>query len=362
MFYRIKLRYWQFRMFVDISRQKGNGLASTILLLLPKLIFSKAYGKIARALNNSNLLFFINAWRLQRFHSRHHHKLGGHFYVIVMPGTLHFLTPCLKLIPPDTVVFLVFNGARAWEKDYLGEAFPQFPRTGLFTLPHSSTSHGVVISLFLKNNNENFGILDHDLYVFDKSVFKKLFFRKNSCMLAVFKGESQSTDFVYPHSCFLFFNTRLLKNIMNRYKVDARIYRKAPSNTTDKLEKIGIGQGVYLKDYHDYFDTLQLMLALCFAEGFDVDYIDFDKNLGIYHVGGTSIGSHITKDLSRSYIALRFLKHVESPVLNKKYAYLLPKAVDSEQIRHLIPNTVENSRMLFVLDQILQRLEAEKSQ
>ena len=360
MLHKIKSTYWQLRKFVAISRQKGNSTFSAIFLLLPKAIFAKGYSKIARIINNSNLVSSINARRLKNFHSKHHHELGGHFYMIVMPGALHFLIPCLKLIPTDLKVFLVFNGAIKWEKEYLLNEFPQFDGVSLLTLPNSSISHGNAINVFFNGNTQNFGILDHDLYIFDKEIFKRLHFKDNQCMLAVFQGESQSTNFVYPHTYFLYFNTSLLKQIMDRYKVDARTYRKIPPTMTDKLASIGIRQGVFLKEYHNFFDTLHLMLALCFAEGLEVGYLEVDDKNGIYHVGGTSMGTHITKDLSRSYIALRFLEHIDSTILNKKYAHLFSKQGDASQIRLMIPKTEENSHLLFVLDQIMEKLESYK--
>lgn len=360
MIYRLKAEARRLKQFVYLSRQKGHTLFSALLLQLPKAFTTKTYNKITRWINGSILTPLINSFRLKAFHKKHYQQLGDHFYMIVMPNTLHYLLPCLNLIPREVKLILIFNGTKSWERKHLAELYPHLSGVKLCTLPYSSVSHGDVLSLLLRSNEKNFGILDHDLYVFDSGIFKQLQFNQKQCMLAVYDNKSHKTGLAYPDTYFLFFNTTVLKDIMQRYKVDARIYRKAPSRIKTKLANIGLTEGVYLKDYHDYFDTLHVMLALAYSEGFEVGYLDVDEEVGVFHLGGTSMGTHVTKDLSHLYISMRFLEFVNDPVLFEKYARRYSKFKSSQEIHALLPRTPEGKRMLKILNEIMQKLETYK--
>jgi hypothetical protein len=238
--------------------------------------------------------------------------------------------------------------------------WPNLAAFKMSTLPGSSLTHGDVLTLLLRTNTDNFGILDHDLYVFEESLFDRLKFENDECVLAVF-GDRSKTGFEYPHTYFLFFNSSRLREIMQRYEVDARAYRKAPARLQAKLDRIGLTKGVYLKDYHNYFDTLHLLLSLAFYEGLRVGFIPLQDPSGVFHVGGTSIGHHRTTDLAQLYIRQRFLEFVDSDELKQHYSYLFADFYTSAHLRRRLPRSPEVATMLSVLDELMQHLGESKT-
>lgn len=247
-------------------------------------------------------------------------------------------------------MFLIFNGAKSWEQDLLLKEFKGRPALKLFTLPRSSINHGEVINLFFHANDKNFGIIDHDLYIFDPDIFKKLTFKNDQFMKAIFRGENRYSGMLYPHTFFLFFNTPQLKRIMMEYHVDARVYKKVSPDIKSKLAEIGLSNGRFIKDYINYFDTLHVMLALSYLEGWEVDYLDTDA---VFHLGGTSMGSQYAKDLSHMYISMCFLEYVNNPLLKEKYLPYLAPFTSSEQIRQKLVPTPDVIHMKNTLHSIL---------
>ncbi len=70
--------------------------------------------KIAERVNAHLLNRLIDKRRFRHFQCRHAPP-GGHFYIIVVPGTLHFLQPALALLKGKINLLLIVNGLQAWE-------------------------------------------------------------------------------------------------------------------------------------------------------------------------------------------------------------------------------------------------------
>ncbi len=354
MLYRIKRELYRAKKFISRSRNNGLSLPYILFLHLPKLFISMVYTKLAKRINDRFLAVTINKLLISSFHKKHSTELGDHFYVIVMPNSLHFLIPCLRLLSPEQNIFLVFNGTKRWEQDLLLKEFKDRPALNLFTLPRSSINHGEVINLFFYANDDNFGIIDHDLYIFDPETFKNLTFKSNECMKAIFRGENRFNGMLYPHTFFLFFNTPKLKKIMVQNHIDARVYKKVPPDIESKLAVIGLSNGRFIKDYINFFDTLHVMLALSYVEGWEVDYLDTDA---VYHLGGTSMGSQYAKDLSHMYISMCFLESLNHPLLKEKYLPYLAPFTSSEQINQKLVSTPDVVHMKNTLHSILSMIE-----
>ena len=158
------------------QRARGHGRLHTILWRLPQAVALRGYRKLAYAINDGVLQRWVTPSRFRRFQDRLPGSLGGHFYLIVMPNTLHYLLPCLRLVAKELRVILLINGARAWEADMLRLHWPELPQFRVATLPNSSVGHGAMINLLLRNNKRDFGLMDHDLYIFDMAVLKRLEF------------------------------------------------------------------------------------------------------------------------------------------------------------------------------------------
>lgn len=324
---------------------------------LPRVVVGRAHRALAPKLNGAWPLRAVNRRRLARFDAQGEHAGGGHFYVIVMPGTLHFVLPCLRLLPADLPVHLVANGARAWERRHLAAAFPARRMCTLATLPASSLAHGDVVTLLLERNAAPFSLLDHDCYVFDAGCFRNIAPAQRDCATAWFGGVGRRAGLPYPDTFFVVLHAPLLRDIMRRHRVDARIYRTAPSHVRAKLARTGLRDGVVLKDHHDFFDTLHLLVALALAEGCDVRFAQAPDE-AIVHVGGTSFGVPETKDLLDRYMQLRFLELADDPLLRKRYRRWLRPFASADVVRARIPMTPAAFARIAAVDRIVERLRA----
>lgn len=198
----LKVTARQFLTAVRAMQGRGYGLLAALLVHLPVAATQRIYRKLAYPINGRLINRTVNYRRFRAFQGKHADRLDGHFYVIVMPRTLHFLLPCLDLLAGQVSVLLLGNGARAWEREFLQAKYPDMPFFELRPLPGSSVAHGDVISLLLANNDSNFGILDHDCYVFDPTVFALLDPGARECMLGVFPGFSMKSGIFYPETFF----------------------------------------------------------------------------------------------------------------------------------------------------------------
>ena len=346
------------RLAVHRLRAQGHGLAASVLVHLPLLVVRRGYRKVSQCVAGRLLTTLLDSARLRRFERCLSPASGKRFYVIVMPGTLHLLLPCLRLLPPDHDVVLLHNGSAHWERDLLRTTFPNHRAFRLTTLPGSSIAHGDVLTLLLRTSDRDFGVIDHDLYLFDPSLFDRLDFADDECALGLFGAESEATGLIYPLTHFLFFRTLVWRDLMTRHRVTARLYRRAPRRLRERLAKIGLEDGVFLKDYHEFFDTLTLLMALAYSEGWRTGFVPLTDADDAIHVGGTSIGLQQTKELGMVYANARFLELACNAPLRERYRRLTGKFRSSAEIRPMLPKTPETLRMLAVLDRLVARLGA----
>jgi hypothetical protein len=346
------------RLAVRRLRAQGYGLAASVLLHLPALVLRRGYRKLAQTIAGRTLTPLLDAPRLRRFLRSLDPASGTRFYVIAMPGTLHLLLPCLRLLPPDLDVVLLHNGSTRWERELLRDRYPDRPAFRLSTLPGASIAHGDVLTLLLGTSGDDFGILDHDLYLFDRTVFDRLRFDDTECALGLFGAQSDAAGRIYLLTHFLFFRTSVWRDLMIRHRVTARLRRRAPARLREQLARIGLAEGVFLKDYHDYFDTLHLLLALAYAEGWQTGFVELASADDAVHIGGTSIGLQQTKELGTLYANARFLELECNAALRQRYRGLMGRFGSAAEIRALLPRTPETLRMLAVLDRLIARLEA----
>jgi len=344
------------RRYVAKRRIRGDSLVVALILHFPRALARRAFLKIAQIVNGRVLAGLLNSRRLRRFHAEVVPASGGHFYVIVMPGTLHFLAPCLALIPSGIKVILVANGAAVWERRALEQSHPELALFTLRALPGSSLSHGDVITLLLKNNHAPFGILDHDLYVFDQTVYDQLILRPNEFALALFWGREHGI--AYPHTFFLYFDPQLIQRVMRKFRIDARIYRRAPSRLREPLSQLGLAHGHFPKVYLDYFDTLQLLFAAAQATGMRWRAINGTEKRGSVHVGSTSFSARGTKDAKQLYIHLKFLE-ISSADIRRHYAPLVAPFRAAAEVRPWLGESDQGRRLMEGVDALIKRLSVE---
>src|SRR3954469_12660346 len=82
-------------------RGKGYSIPAS-MAHLAAAILQRTYRAALKHLNRVGPLRTHNTRRFRKFHTAFGRPASGHFYVIVMPGVLHFLLPCLRLLP-DTL-------------------------------------------------------------------------------------------------------------------------------------------------------------------------------------------------------------------------------------------------------------------
>jgi hypothetical protein len=303
-------------------RERGFGKAQALLWQLPAAVLLRAWRVLAQTCNAAFLNTSAVTARCAAFQQRLPQDGRPRLYVIVMPQTLHFLDPCLRLLEPAAQLVLLANGARRWERAWLAQRFPEMPLLVLPTLPASSAPHGAAISLLLRTEGGSFGIVDHDAYVFDAGLLQRLLPVGRDSMTGCFRARSEQTGIDYPLTHLLFLNAPVLRGLMQRWRIDARLYGQAPASVAEPFDRLGLGPRSYLKPYQHFFDTLHVLLIAAQAEGWTPRFEPNDADARVWHAGGTSIGSHHTKHLFALYLHLRFLELVNDETLSRRYAFI----------------------------------------
>ena len=137
----LNIKYQRLKTFIYRKRGKDISIYMVILFHIPLRLLSKSYSTFEVLINEFFMNKFFNISRFKNFQYLHRNRLNNHFYIIVMPNVLHFLKPCLKLIPKNKNIFLILNGTKSWEERYLRENYAYYPIFKLITFPFSSLSH-----------------------------------------------------------------------------------------------------------------------------------------------------------------------------------------------------------------------------
>ncbi|MDB5934267.1 MAG: hypothetical protein JWQ01_1611 [Massilia sp.] len=336
---------------------RGHAHWDVLLRRIPQAVALRAYRKLAYAVNDGVLQRWVTPIRFRQFLARQPAPRDGIFFVIVMPQTLHFLLPCLRLVDGELRVVLLLNGASRWEADLLRERFPAMPQFRVATLPNSSVGHGAMINLLLQNSEHDFGVLDHDLYLFDPAIFRQLRFDADDFLLCLFNDASADGRWVYPLTHFLYFRIGVFKQLMAQYGVGAQAYRQVPQPARSRLASIGLREGETMKSYHVFYDTLHVLLALAYADGLGVAQLEGSAD-SVYHIGGTSIGTHHTKDLIHLYTHLRFLELSGEPLLQRRYAATSAPFTSADEVHMKLQGTAHDFYQIKLVDQLIEKLRA----
>ena len=303
-------------------RQRGFGWLAALLLQLPLAFALRAWRRIARPVNRGLFGRLSNGPRFKRFQDSLPAGALPRLYVTVMPHVLHFLLPCLALLRGHAQLVLLANGARSWELRHLQEHLPEAPLFRLHVVPLSSVDHGDVLSLLIRHQRGCFGVVDHDCYVFDRTFLQRLQPAPDECLLTLFSERHPHIAVDVPLTHFLFLNGPPLQALCERYGVDARLYRRAPSSTHAAFRRLGWPTDIHLKPYQRFHDTLHILLVLALAHGHRVRVLQTQSDLPFAHVGGTSIGSHHTKGLLALHTHLRFLELLGDEELSRRYRFM----------------------------------------
>jgi len=308
------------------NRQNGKTPASLLLRDMPKRVLRRQYAKACAPLN-AKILLRKNRRALQIFHEQHPQLSGGHYYLIVMPDALHLLLPCIELLQGLKLAFII-NGAGRWDAGFLLQKYPHIPQFRLSLLPGSSLRHGEVIDLLFNANPHNFGIIDHDLFIFRPQALWDTRLDDHTALAYLYSHINPKTGLMFPTTHLMFFNTPLLKSLMHRYGLSALRSYKIPSRITPQIHSLGLGYDNLPKSWVDFYDTLHLVIAMAHHEGYRFQKIDL-ANQDAVHIGQTTYG---LKRLAYLWLYARLLELPCNREIRSRYWKKLIPFNDKEEL------------------------------
>ena len=339
------------RLFITRAHRIGIPTYRALLCELPCLIVWRTFNRL------SSLLYsIIDQHRLADKHTKQAlNQLtkndGTYFYIIVVPQVLHLLIPAVRLVQHHVRAIFILNGISSAERCALQKEFPEIPVLPIWTLPKSSWPHGHLLSLLLRSSKRDFGILDHDFFLFDPSAISKLTFKENEFAICVTSWRNSLTGIEFPGTHFLYLRASLLRDLMSQYKVGAHLYKKIPINVKPFLEEIGLSMDNPPKEYQSFFDSFLLLSALAMHDGFKARKLHIDTSAWT-HVGGTSMGIQVTKDAVHHYVSSRFIELLADAAISREYHRMLLAAPDrAQQLR-----TALDPKIAARVDKLIDRL------
>lgn len=215
-------------------------------------------------------------------------------FVVVVPGTLGWLAPCLKLLPADQPVWLLANGLSRTERRRLAEAFPQRRQFVLSVPPRAFARHGTVLDLVVAACPTDFVLLDHDCYVFDPALLVPVAWSDDEFLAGVdlpgFVNHNPEAGLKFPRTHFLIVRRERLLELAERFAVGCERVERAPARVRELLAEIGLGDGRMAVPGMPFFDTLKLATAVGLALGWRVRWLAPSEE-AIRHIGGTARGA-----------------------------------------------------------------------
>lgn len=339
------------RLFTARTNLIGIPAYRALLWELPRLIVWRTYNRLSSLLytiiDQQQLVDERTKQALDRFTGND----GTYFYVIVVPQVLHLLIPAVQLVQHHANVVLILNGISPVEKYTLQKEFPNIPALHLWTLPKSTWPHGHLLSLLLRSSKRDFGIIDHDFFLFDPSVINQLIFEENEFAICATSWVNSLTGTEFPGTHFLYLRASLLRDIMAQYNVGAQPYKRIPVNVKPFLDELGLTMENPPKEYQLFFDSFLMLSALAVHDGFKMRKLDIAAE-DYEHIGGTSIGLQVTKDAVHHYISSRFLEMLADAAISKEYRRKLLATPDkAQQLRKVLDPKIA-ARIDMLIDRI----------
>jgi hypothetical protein len=124
----------------------------------------------------------------------------------------------------------------------------------------------------------------------------------------------------------------------------------------ETLARVGLGGGVFVKDYAGFFDRLQLLLALALADGYPCRFLQDFGDDAIAHLGGTSWKTTETNELIDCYVEWRFLDLADDDDLRHRYRHRTRPFRCAADVRSAIPMTPEAFARVSWIDALAERL------
>jgi hypothetical protein len=232
-----------------------------------------------------------DARRLRDFLAARWDGAGLPVFVVVVPRTLGWLEPCLRLVPADVPLFLVANGVPRRELRRLAERFADRPVFALSVPPGTFVRHGTVLDVLMAAAPGDFAVLDHDCYVFDRRLFAAPRWADDEFLAAIdrpgFYSVNEATGLRFPRTHFLVLRRDRWLELARRHGVGCEKATRTPQALAARLDALGLGDHNFPPAHMPFYDTLQLAVAVAFSEGWRVRLLPADPE-AIAHIGGTA--------------------------------------------------------------------------
>lgn len=234
------------------------------------------------------------------------------FFVVCIPGCLHIVERCLRLIPTHVNTVLISNGLDSWENHWVKDNLP----VSDILFSDSLLRHGTILDVLIDHAKIDFGILDYDCFIFQDSIIDKMKIISKDCMVnGVYQFANSQLNLFFPETFLLLLNDSLLKQIRSTFNVSANQinYNQLSHRIKLQLFQLGLDKEHLPEPHKPLIDTLRLLISLGYSQGNTCDFItkftlsSMPVNQ-IFHVGGTSIPNN-----SKSYYEYRgsyFWRHL----------------------------------------------------
>jgi hypothetical protein len=247
------------------------------------------------------------------------------FFVVVMPGGFHIAKLAIDYFPAGYQLILIGNGVDAEEAAWAERSLP-----GLRVLrTRAMLEHHDVLDAIFAAWRKNFGILDYDCFVFDRSLIGRITdLAPDVSMNAAFFRANRDPELKVPETFLLFFNVVVIRALMDRYRVATRPirWRLLSPEVKARLGSIGLSESMPPEDHKPYFDTLRLLMMLGVCDGYPYRFIaeipaSPEPREDAFHVGGVSNPRSIKGiwALRGSYFWRRVLEATDDPFLKAHY-------------------------------------------
>jgi hypothetical protein len=304
--------------FVARASLSGIGPIRAIAWELPRLIAWRAYQRAAQTAYAMMAGLRPVDPMVRQTIAAHAEPDRPLFCVIVVPDVLHFLLPALGLLAPHAQIILVLNGASKVEERALLDAFPEIPRCRMRTLPGAPWSHGQLLSRLIRSSPCDFGILDHDFFLFKADLLQAIEPQPQEYAVAATAWRNSAAGISFPGTHLLYLQVSPLRELMDSYGIDARLYRRAPRRLRAVLASLYLSDANPPKEYQSFYDSFTLLSALASHAGYQARCLTSRPDDWV-HVGGTSMGLQISKDALHHYINARFIGLLDNPEVVAAY-------------------------------------------
>jgi len=189
--------------------------------------------------------------------------------------------------------------------------------------------HHDVLDAIFAAWRKNFGILDYDCFVFDRSLVGRMTeLAPDVTMNAAFFRANRDPDIKVPETFLLFFNVAVIHTLMDRYRVATRPirWRLLSPEVKARLGSIGLSESRLPEDHKPNFDTLRLLMMLGICDGHPYRFVAEIPATpaprdDAFHVGGVSDPRSVKGiwALRGSYFWRRVLELTDDPFLKAHY-------------------------------------------